>query len=51
MSAPPSSWLSNTNYNKYKGSYFNSDVDINGGNLICRTGNLYLSANAKFILL
>ena len=45
MSAPPSSWISNSTYNKFKGSYFNGDVD-SSQNIICRNGNLYLSPNS-----
>ena len=46
MSAPPTSWISNSNYNKFKGSYINGDVDLSN-NLIVRNGNVYLPANAK----
>ena len=46
MSNPPANWLSNSGFNRYKGSYFNNDIDCSGGNIICRTGNLYLKPNA-----
>ena len=46
MSAPPTAWLSNSAYNKFKGSYFNTDADISQ-NLIVRNGNLYMPANSS----
>jgi hypothetical protein len=46
MSNPPNTWLSNSNFNKFKGTYFNNDVDCSG-NIICRTGNLYLASNSN----
>ena len=46
MSAPPTSWLSNSAYNKFKGSYFNGDVDASQ-NIIIRNGNLYLANNSN----
>lgn len=46
MSAPPSAFGSNTAYNRFKGSYFNGDVDASQ-NIICRNGNLYLASNSS----
>jgi len=45
----PSSWLTNTNFNRYKGSYFNNDVDCSGGNIICRTGEIYVDNSYNVI--
>ena len=47
MANPPNNFNTNTSFNKYKGSYFNNDVDISGGNIINRTGNLYLAPNSN----
>ena len=34
-------------FNRYNGTYFNNDVDVSGGNIINRTGNLYLASNSS----
>ena len=47
MSNPPNDFNTNTTFNKYKGSYFNDDVDVSGGDIINRTGNLYLADNSN----
>jgi len=47
MSNPPNDFNTNTTFNKYKGSYFNDDVDVSGGDIINRTGNLYLADNSS----
>ena len=47
MSNPPNNFNTNTSFNKYKGSYFNNDIDVSGGNIISRTGNLYLADNSS----
>jgi hypothetical protein len=47
MSNPPNGFNTNTSFNKYKGSYFNNDVDVSGGNIINRTGDLYLAPNSS----
>jgi microcystin-dependent protein len=47
MSNPPNGFNSNSNFNKFKGTYFNSDVDCSGGNIICRNGNFYIGNNAS----
>jgi len=46
MSAPPSSWKSNTAFNKFNPSYFNGDVDASQ-NVIIRNGNLYVASNSS----
>lgn len=46
MSNPPNNYNTNSNFNKFKGTYFNSDVDVSGGNIICRNGNIYVGANS-----
>ena len=46
MSAPPTAWISNSNYNKLKGSYVNGDMDASQ-NLIVRNGNLYMPSNSS----
>ena len=46
MSDPPNGFNTNSNFNKFKGTYFNSDVDVSGGNIICRTGNIYVAPNS-----
>jgi hypothetical protein len=46
MSAPPTAWVSNSGYNKFKGSYVNGDCDVSN-NIICRNGNLYLPAGSS----
>ena len=46
MSAPPTAWLSNSAYNKLKGTYVNGDMDASQ-NLICRNGNLYMPADSS----
>jgi hypothetical protein len=40
MSLP--AWNSNSSYNKYTDTYFKGAVDVSGGNIINRTGNLNL---------
>ena len=47
MANPPNDFNTNTAFNKYKGSYFNDDVDVSGGDIINRTGNLYLADNSS----
>ena len=48
MSNPPNDFNTNTTFNKYKGSYFNDDVDVSGGDIIIRgNGNLYLAPNSN----
>ena len=47
MSNPPNNFNTNTSFNKYKGSYFNDDIDVSGGDIINRTGNLYLADNSN----
>jgi microcystin-dependent protein len=47
MSIPPNGFNTNTSFNRYKGTYFNSDIDVSGGNIISRTGNLYLAPNSN----
>ena len=47
MSNPPNNFNTNTSFNKYKGSYFNDDIDVSGGDIINRTGNLYLADNSS----
>ena len=47
MSNPPNDFNTNTTFNKYKGSYFNDDVDVSGGDIINRTGDLYLACNSS----
>ena len=55
MYNPPYGYNTNSNYNKFKPTYFNGDIDISGGNLILRkngsnfympfNGNIYSSNN------
>ena len=47
MANPPNDFNTNTAFNKYKGSYFNDDIDVSGGNIISRTGDLYLASNSN----
>jgi hypothetical protein len=47
MANPQNNYNTNTNFNKYKGSYFNDDIDVSGGDIINRTGNLYLAPNSN----
>ena len=47
MANPPNDFNTNTAFNKYKGSYFNDDIDVSGGDIINRTGNLYLADNSS----
>ena len=47
MANPPNNFNTDTSFNKYKGSYFNNDIDVSGGNIISRTGNLYLAPNSN----
>jgi hypothetical protein len=46
MSNPPNGFNTNSNFNKFKGTYFNSDVDVSGGNIICRNGNIFVAPNS-----
>ena len=34
MSNPPNNFNTNTSFNKYKGSFFNDDIDISEGDII-----------------
>ena len=43
----PPNYNTNANFNKFKGTYFNGDVDVSGGDIINRTGNLYLADNSS----
>ena len=43
MSNPPNGFNTNIGFNKYKGTYFNNDIDVSGGNIISRSGDLYLA--------
>ena len=45
MSNPPNGYNTDVSYNKFKGSYFNDDIDVSGGDIISRTGNMYLAAD------
>jgi len=47
MSNPPNEYNTNSSFNKYKGTYFNNDVDVSGGDIINRNGNLYLAPNSS----
>ena len=47
MYNPPNSYNSNANFNKFKATYFNGDIDVSGGHIINRTGNLYLAPNSN----
>jgi hypothetical protein len=47
MSNPPNGYNTISGFNKYKGTYFNNDVDVSGGNIINRTGNLYLASDSS----
>jgi microcystin-dependent protein len=44
---PPTNYNTNSTFNKYKGTYFNNTIDISGGDIIIRNGNLYLSNNSN----
>jgi hypothetical protein len=44
---PPNGYNTISGFNKYKGTYFNNDIDVSGGNIINRTGNLYLAPNSS----
>ena len=37
-------WNTNVNYNAFSGSYFNGDIDIRGGDLVLRNGNILMSS-------
>ena len=43
---PPNGYNTISGFNKYKGTYFNNDVDVSGGHIINRTGDLYLASNS-----
>ena len=47
MSNPPNNYNTDANFNKFKGTYFNDDIDVSGGDIINRTGNLYLAPNSN----
>ena len=47
MSNPPNNYNTDTSFNKFKGTYFNNDIDVSGGHIISRTGNLYLAPNSN----
>ena len=47
MSNPPKDFNTDASFNKFKGTYFNNDIDVSGGNIISRTGNLYLAPNSS----
>jgi hypothetical protein len=47
MSNPPNGYNTISGFNKYKGTYFNNDVDVSGGDIINRSGNLYLASNSS----
>lgn len=47
MSNPPNGYNTDVSYNKFKGSYFNDDIDVSGGDIISRSGNLYLAPNSS----
>ena len=52
MYNPPYGYNSNSNYNKFKPTYFNGDVDISGGHLILRKNgsNFYMPFNGNISL-
>ena len=37
-------WNTNVDYNAFSGSYFNGDIDIRGGDLVLRNGNILMSS-------
>jgi len=47
MANPPNDYNTDINFNKFKGTYFNDDIDVSGGDIINRTGNLYLAPNSN----
>ena len=49
MYFPPTNYNTNSSFNKYKGTYFNNDVDISGGHLILRKNgsNFYMPYNGN----
>jgi len=47
MANPPNDYNTDINFNKFKGTYFNDDIDVSGGDIINRTGNLYLADNSN----
>jgi hypothetical protein len=47
MSNPPNGYSTISGFNKFKGTYFNNDVDVSGGDIINRTGNLYLAPDSS----
>jgi len=47
MATPPNAYLSNSSFNKFKGSYLNNSLDVSGGDIICRNGNLYLAPGSS----
>jgi hypothetical protein len=36
-----------SNFNKFKSTYYNGDIDVSGGNIISRSGDLYLADNSS----
>jgi microcystin-dependent protein len=47
MSNPPNGFNTDPSFNKFKGTYYNNDIDVSGGHIISRTGNLYLAPNSS----
>jgi microcystin-dependent protein len=47
MSNPPNGYNTDPSFNKFKGTYYNDDIDVSGGDIISRTGNLYLAPNSS----
>ena len=47
MSNPPKGFNTDASFNKFKGTYYNNDIDVSGGDIISRTGNLYLAPNSS----
>lgn len=48
MATPPNNWNTNSSYNKFNGSYFkDGDIDVSGGNIVCRNGDIYLNDNKR----
>jgi microcystin-dependent protein len=47
MSNPPNGYNTDASFNKFKGTYYNDDIDVSGGDIISRSGNLYLAPNSS----
>lgn len=47
MSNPPNGYNTDASFNKFKGTYYNDDIDVSGGDIISRSGNLYLADNSS----